>query len=97
MSKAIQVKGVSEELRSRLGSSAERSFRSLNQEALARPQFSFDVEDALLSQVHQKWIDEALAGTLRSGSIQRLKRIAAILRVRYGGMNLQPLFSSWQG
>ena len=80
MSKTIQVKGVSEELKSRLGSSAERNFRSLNQEALARLQFSFDVEDALLSQMHQKWIDEALAGKLRPGSIERLKRIAAKAR-----------------
>jgi hypothetical protein len=80
MNKTIQVKGASEELRSRLESSAERNFRSLNQEALARLQFSFDVEDALLSQVHQKWIDEALAGQLRPGSIERLKRVAAQAR-----------------
>ena len=77
MSKTIQVKGASEELRLRLESSAERNFRSLNQEALARLEFSFDLEDALMSKIHQKWIDEALAGTLRPGSIERLRRIAA--------------------
>ncbi len=77
MSKTIQVKGASEELRLRLESSAERNFRSLNQEALARLELSFEIEDALLSKTHQKWIDEALAGALRPGSIQRLKRIAA--------------------
>jgi hypothetical protein len=52
MSKTIQVKGASEELRLRLESSAERNFRSLNQEALARLEFSFEVEDALLSKTH---------------------------------------------
>jgi len=77
MSKTIQVKGASEELRSRLESSAERNFRSLNQEALARIEFSFDIEDALMTKTHQKWIDEALAGTFRRGSIARLKNIAA--------------------
>jgi len=50
MRKTIQVKGASEELRTRLASSAERNFRSLNQEALARLQFSFDLEDALVSK-----------------------------------------------
>jgi hypothetical protein len=82
MSKTIQVKGASEELRARLESSAQRNYRSLNQEALARLEFSFDLEDALLQRAHQKWIDEALAGTLRPGSIQRLKRIAAQARAR---------------
>ena len=82
MSKTIQVKGASEELRMRLESSAERNFRSLNQEALARLEFSFDIEDALLSKTHQKLIDEALAGTLRRGSIDRLKRIAAKAKAR---------------
>src|SRR5437762_13764734 len=77
MSKTIQVKGASEELRLRLESSAERNFRSLNQEALARIEFSFEIEDALSSKRHQKWIDGALAGTFRPGSIQLLKRIAA--------------------
>ncbi len=80
MSKTIQVKGASEELRARLQSSAQRNFRSLNQEALARLEFSFDIEDALLSKLHQKWIDEALEGTLRPGSIARLKQIAAKAR-----------------
>ena len=77
MSKTIQVKGASEELRSRLATSAERNYRSLNQEALARIEFSFDIEDALMSGAHQKWIDEGLAATFRPGSIARLKRIAA--------------------
>jgi hypothetical protein len=77
MGSTIQVKNASEGLKSRLQSSADRNFRSLNQEALARLEFSFDIEDALLTQVHQRWIDEALAGTLKPGSMERLKQIAA--------------------
>ena len=77
MSRTIQVKGASEELRSRLESSAEQNFRSLTQEALARLEFSFDIEDAFHTKQHQKWVDEAFAGTLRPESISRLKRIAA--------------------
>jgi hypothetical protein len=77
MNKTIQVKGATRELRQRLESSAERNYRSLNQEALARLEFSFDVEDALASKVHQQWIDQAMAGTFRPGSINRLKQIAA--------------------
>jgi len=80
VNKTIQVKGASEELKFRLQASAERNYRSLNQEALARLEFSFDIEDALVSRIHQKWIDEALAGTLRPGSLERLKRIAAQAR-----------------
>ena len=37
----------------------------------------FGIEDALATRVHQKWIDEALRGTFRRGSIPRLKQIAA--------------------
>lgn len=77
MSKTIQVKGASDELRSRLQVSAERNFRSLNQETLARLEFSFDIEDALASKLHQKWVDEALKGTFHPGNLQRLRRIAA--------------------
>ena len=77
MTKTIQVKGASRELRERLEASAERNYRSLNQETLARLEFSFEVEDSWASKVHQQWIDEALAGTFRSGSIRRLKQLAA--------------------
>lgn len=77
MSKTIQVKGAPMELRERLETSAERNYRSLNQETLARLEFSFDIEDALVSKVHQKWIDDALVGTFRPGSIARLRQIAA--------------------
>ena len=45
MSYQLQVKGVTDEIKERLTASAERNFRSLNQEALARIQFSFEIED----------------------------------------------------
>lgn len=81
MSKPIQIKNPSEELYARVVESSERNFRSITQEAEARLEFSFDVEEALLSKVHQKWIDEAMSsGTLRSGSVQRLREIAAQAR-----------------
>ena len=80
MSKTIQVKGASDELRTRLENSAVRNFRSLNQEALARLQLTFDLEDTMRTQTHQAWIDEALAGKLRPGSIEGLKRIASRAR-----------------
>ena len=80
MSSTIQVKNASEELKSRLRSSAERNFRSLNQEALARLEFSFDIEDGLVTKLHQSWMDEALAGTFKPGSIKRLKQIAQTAR-----------------
>jgi plasmid stability protein len=78
--KTIAVKGASEELRSRLEASAARNHRSLNQEALARLEMSFVVEDAARSKTHQAWVDEALAGEFKPGSAARLRQIAAKAR-----------------
>ena len=80
MSNQIQVKGISDEVRERLQASADRNFRSLNQEALARIQFSFEIEDSLRSKQFQKLVDEGLAGTERPGSGSRLREIAAKAR-----------------
>jgi len=77
MSKTIQVRVAGKELRERLQASAERNYRSLDQEALARLEFSFDVEDAVVAGAQQKWIDEAMNGTFRPGSIARLRKLAA--------------------
>jgi hypothetical protein len=74
--KTIQIKGASEVLRLRLEAAATANFRSMNQEALARLERSFELEDALVTERDQQWIDEALAGKMRSGSIQRLRAIA---------------------
>jgi len=47
------------------------------------PQGGTKTEPALfVSKVHQKWIDEAMAGTFRRGSIGRLKQIAAKAKSR---------------
>ena len=78
----LQVKGIPKELKARLTTSAERNFRSLNQEALARIEMSFDLEDALASKAQQKWIDEALAGNFRPGSLDRLRDLAAQAKAR---------------
>jgi hypothetical protein len=78
--KAIAVKGASDELRERLESSAARNHRSLNQEALARLEMSFAVEDASRTKLHQGWIDEAMQGSFRKGSAARLREIAAKAR-----------------
>ena len=77
MSDIIRVKAAPKELRMRLETSAQRNYRSLDQETLARLEFSFEVENALASKVHQKWIDEALSGNFKPGNIARLNRIAA--------------------
>jgi hypothetical protein len=80
MSHQLQVKGVTDEIKERLAASAERNFRSLNQEALARIQFSFEIEDSLRSKTLQKMIDEGLAGAERPGTLARLREIAAKAR-----------------
>jgi hypothetical protein len=80
MSYQLQVKGVTDEIKERLAASAERNFRSLNQEALARIQFSFEIEDSLRLKTLQKMIDAGLAGTERPGTLARLREIAAKAR-----------------
>ena len=79
-SKPIQIKGASEVTRERLKASAEANFRSMNQEALARLEASFVLEDALATARDQKWVDEALAAPMKPGSIKRLREIAAKAR-----------------
>jgi hypothetical protein len=85
MSADLQVKGISKELKTRLSVSAGRNFRSINQEAMARIEMSFDLEDALVSKTQQKWIDEALAGEFRPGSLDPLRDLAAKARAKARG------------
>ena len=80
MSRLIQIKGASEALRERLVASADKHHRSLNQEALERLEKSFEIEDALVGGRDQKWVDEAMAGEFRSGSVARLRQLAAKAR-----------------
>ena len=85
MSADLQVKGIPKELKARLAASAERHFRSINQEAMARIEMSFDIEDALVSKTQQTWIDEALAGKFRPGSLDRLRDLAAKAKAKARG------------
>lgn len=80
MSYQLQVKGVSDEMRERLAASAERNFRSLNQEALARIQFSFELEDKSQAAALNKLIEAGLNGAQRPGSSSRLREIASKAR-----------------
>ena len=80
MSNQLQVKGLTDELKERLSASAGRNFRSLNQEALARIQFSYEVEDSLRAAALEKKIDEGLKGKTSPGSVRRLREIAAKAR-----------------
>jgi hypothetical protein len=79
MTTMLQVKGIPAELRERLDSAA-RNFRSLNQEALARIQFSFDVEDRSQASQLNQLIGQGLEGEPRAGSAARLREIAAKAR-----------------
>ncbi len=76
MSKTVQIKVDSATLRTRLEASANENFRTLDQEVLARLERSFEIEDALATRTHQQWVDEALAGEMRPGSMKRLRAIA---------------------
>ncbi len=78
--KVIQIKGVSPALRLRLSAAAEANSRSVNQEALHRLERSFELEDALVSSTQQAWVDEALAGQMKAGSVKRLREIASKVR-----------------
>lgn len=80
MNTAIELKGASEALRARLAESAEKNHRSLNQEALERLERSFELEDALVNERDQRWIDEAMTGEFHAGGIERLREIAARAR-----------------
>ena len=76
---SITLKGLPEELRGQLKLEAEANFRSMVQEAIARLQRSFDVDEALRTKRDQRLIDEALA----SGPEQPLTR-AKLKKIRDG-------------
>ncbi len=76
----LQVKGISPEIRERLEAAAARNFRSLNQEALARIQFSFEVEDSRHLAGLNRLIAEGLHGEERPGGVARLRELAAKAR-----------------
>lgn len=80
MTTSLQVKGIPPELRERLETSAARNFRSLNQEALARLQFSYEMEDRRRAVKLNKLIGEGLKGKPRPGGTARLHELAAKAR-----------------
>ncbi|HXP62617.1 MAG TPA: Arc family DNA-binding protein [Dongiaceae bacterium] len=58
---SLTLKDIPAEIHERLKSSADSNFRSITQEAFARLQLSFDVEEAAATKLHQSWIDQAVA------------------------------------
>lgn len=57
----ITLKDIPEDLHAQLKHEAAANFRSLSQEALARIEMSFQVEEAFNTKRVQGWIDEAIA------------------------------------
>jgi plasmid stability protein len=57
----ITLKNIPEDLHAQLKLEASANFRSLDQEALARLERSFEIEAALNTKRDQKWVNQALA------------------------------------
>jgi hypothetical protein len=73
---SLTLKGIPAEIHERLRNSANSNFRSITQEAYARLQMSFDVEEAAATKLHQSWIDEAIAsGPARPASRRQWQEI----------------------
>ena len=58
---SLNLKDIPAEIHERLKSSADSNFRSITQEAFARLQLSFDVEEVAATKLHQSFIDQAIA------------------------------------
>jgi hypothetical protein len=58
---SIVLKDIPDDLRAQLEQEASANFRTLDQEALARIQMSFQIQEAFSTKKVQGWIDEALA------------------------------------
>jgi len=58
---SLTLKNIPSEIHERLKTSADAHFRSITQEAFARLQMSFDLEEAAATKLHQSWIDQAIA------------------------------------
>jgi hypothetical protein len=82
---SLTLKDIPAEIHERLKSSADSNFRSISQEAFARLQLSFDVEEAAATKLHQSWIDRAVASgpaqPARKDQWQQIQR-RALLRAR---------------
>ncbi|HEY2084064.1 MAG TPA: hypothetical protein VGI88_14880 [Verrucomicrobiae bacterium] len=81
------MKDIPSEIHERLKTSAGSNFRSITQEAFARLQMSFDVEEVAATKLHQSWIDEAIAsGPARPASKNQWQQIQrrALQRAKEG-------------
>jgi plasmid stability protein len=84
---SLTLKNVPVEIHERLKISADSNFRSITQEAFARLQMSFDLEEAAATKLHQSWIDEAIAsGPARPAPKNQWQRIRrrALQRTKEG-------------
>jgi len=73
---SLTLKDIPLEIHERLKSSAGSNFRSITQEAFARLQMSFDLEEAAATKLHQSWINEAIdSGPARPASKSRWQQI----------------------
>ena len=57
----ILLKDIPDDLHAQLEQEASANFRTLDQEALARIEVSFQMQEAFSTERVQHWIDEALA------------------------------------
>jgi hypothetical protein len=57
---SITLKDIPEALHAQLRKEAEANFRSLTQEALARIEMSFRIEEAFNTKRDERWVQEAL-------------------------------------
>lgn len=58
---SIILKDIPDDLRAQLEQEAAANFRSLDQEALARIEMSFQIQEAFNEKRVQTWMDEAVA------------------------------------
>jgi hypothetical protein len=58
---SIVLKDIPDDLRAQLEQEASANFRSLDQEALARIEMSFQIQEAFSAGRVQAWMDEAIA------------------------------------
>ncbi len=88
MGRLIQINGPSEALRARWQASADKNHRSQNQKGSGSMARSFEIKTAMVNARDQKWIDEAMAGEYRPGSVARLRQIAAEARSQTRGAGI---------
>ena len=77
---SITLKDLPDDIHAQLKAEAEANFRSLNQEAIARLERSFDAQDAASTAEVNRLIDEALASgpeeAFTRGKFEQTRRLA---------------------